>query len=612
MKISNAGKRITVIMMVMALCLCSLLYSPKASAADGNSADTTDTKDEVGVEVLGAQLRLTNENDNTGTQSMRIAIKVTNADKATDCAIKLTLNNKTYTVATNKSLFTGSSGTESKNVYSKNEADKSIIYSVVVTGIPKDNFNSAIQVEGVAVKADKSQIKAPAQGEPAVTKSVSGVIEAMQNDYPALKINEKDGVLYSYDDVLTNDYINEYASMAEKGAYLPNSDGKIVINAADALQNTKYASSQGASKDSYNWSWEAKGNGIQVIPESVQDNKGVWTDRNWEALYGKAPMLQYKIKIETAGGYYLFANMSNPNNNADSYHVAIDGEYIYQASTGEKITDKMWDAEKHIINLTAGEHTITIFAREDGLLINQILLSANKDEALTTGNLFYEEALSKNEQFQGAYTFSDSDGKKELVINAADALEQSRFASNRGAANSTTGGSKWILSGNGIRALEDMGTNWTYTNWNDLYDKAPYLQYKIKVETAGTYYLYANMSNLDDGADSYHVAIDGQNLFTATSGQKIVGNTGATRWFAEENNRIAFNLTAGYHTLTIFAREDGLFINQILLTDSSYTIKNLAMPVANKSAYVIVDDNGEPDDNLKTATPRESLSTPIQ
>lgn len=198
------------------------------------------------------------------------------------------------------------------------------------------------------------------------------------------------------------------------------------------------------------------------------------------------------------------------------------------------------------------------------------------------------------------------------MANAADALEQSRFASNRGAANSTTGGSKWILSGNGIRALEDMGTNWTYTNWNDLYDKAPYLQYKIKVETAGTYYLYANMSNLDDGADSYHVAIDGQNLFTATSGQKIVGNTGATRWFAEENNRIAFNLTAGYHTLTIFAREDGLFINQILLTDSSYTIKNLAMPVANKSAYVIVDDNGEPDDNLKTATPRESLSTPIQ
>lgn len=108
--------------------------------------------------------------------------------------------------------------------------------------------------------------------------------------------------------------------------------------------------------------------------------------------------------------------------------------------------------------------------------------------------------ISKNEELKGAYTFSDVDGadNNELVINAADALEQSRFASNRGATDSTKGGTKWVASENGIRALEDKGTSWITSTWDDLYANAPYLQYKIYVTEAqkGTYYLYVNMSNM--------------------------------------------------------------------------------------------------------------------
>lgn len=74
--------------------------------------------------------------------------------------------------------------------------------------------------------------------------------------------------------------------------------------------------------------------------------------------------------------------MSNPNNNADSYHVLVDGVYKYTHNSGDMSGKMIWRSAGKGLALSAGEHTITIAAREDGLLINQILLSNDKEIAL--------------------------------------------------------------------------------------------------------------------------------------------------------------------------------------------------------------------------------------
>ena len=71
--------------------------------------------------------------------------------------------------------------------------------------------------------------------------------------------------------------------------------------------------------------------------------------------------------------------MSNPNNAGDSYFVGIDGAYQYIGATGEQLGEEIWFGEKKPINLSAGEHTLTVFAREDGLFINQLLLTVDQN-----------------------------------------------------------------------------------------------------------------------------------------------------------------------------------------------------------------------------------------
>lgn len=144
------------------------------------------------------------------------------------------------------------------------------------------------------------------------------------------------------------------------------------INAISALENSQYA---GYSAASDNHTWTQSGVGMQVTP----DTNDRWEYRTWEELNGTAPCLQFKFKVETPGAYYVYVNMSNPDNGADSYYIAMDGRYEYIGATGEQLGDTKWFGEKRPIELSAGEHTLTVFAREDGLTINQILITQNAE-----------------------------------------------------------------------------------------------------------------------------------------------------------------------------------------------------------------------------------------
>ncbi len=188
MLISKHEKKLMAVIMTAVIVLSSFLFMPK-------SADAAEASDPQ-VSVLGATLRL--DNNETSTQSMRIGIKVNNADKAKDCAIKLTMNGRSYTVATSTTALKDERGVVNDKMHSIDTADNSVVYAVVLTNIPKDKFYDAVTIEGRAVLNDEAETTVTSSAE---SRNVMGIVNALQSKYPSLGIKIADnGALVKNDD----------------------------------------------------------------------------------------------------------------------------------------------------------------------------------------------------------------------------------------------------------------------------------------------------------------------------------------------------------------------------------------------------------------------------
>ena len=143
MRITSNCKKMMAVVIAITMVL-SVLFIPKPQQASAAAPTVT---------VLGATLRL-NSTDNKGTQSMRIGIRVNNAGSAGECAITLAANGRRYTVATfstEDKLKDGNGDTFPVNLTNRSIHSKegnSIIYAIVLTGIPAERFSSNIDITG--------------------------------------------------------------------------------------------------------------------------------------------------------------------------------------------------------------------------------------------------------------------------------------------------------------------------------------------------------------------------------------------------------------------------------------------------------------------------------
>lgn len=191
MFISKNGKRLMAYIMSMAILLSGLIYAPKTADAAGGEPTVT---------VLGATLRLSGTDDNkNGYQSMRIGIKVANAENAKSCSIKLALGNKSYIVSTKEVGETVAGGevkTQMTNLCEK--GSDYVTYAVVIKKIPKDAFYEQVHITGYA-DAIESESEVSSTPE---ARNVMGVVNALQEKYPELGIHINDeGTLCKTGDV---------------------------------------------------------------------------------------------------------------------------------------------------------------------------------------------------------------------------------------------------------------------------------------------------------------------------------------------------------------------------------------------------------------------------
>ena len=180
------------------------------------------------------------------------------------------------------------------------------------------------------------------------------------------------------------------------GAYLERA-GLVVLDAADALEGSDFADATASNNGTHDWALAR--NGLQVVPPANSSAKAQWlatSAAQAEALFGAGPtekvnggtaagtppQLDFTVDVETGGTYYLFANTSSPNPDADSYHVLVDGRWRYHSgkTSPETGTDTWYgstSAAGAALQLEPGRHTISLAPREAGLVLNQVALTTD-------------------------------------------------------------------------------------------------------------------------------------------------------------------------------------------------------------------------------------------
>ena len=155
-------------------------------------------------------------------------------------------------------------------------------------------------------------------------------------------------------------------------------DGLLVIE-AEAFQNQ-------ASSNAQQWviNQDVKGYAGDGAVVAIPDQGQVYEGRD----IGDSPELTYLADFDQSGVYYVWLRVWSSGDRANSLHVGLDGEL---PRTGERIEVRrfrQWTwtrairgrrGEARLVIDQPGMHSLHLWMREDGLLVDRILLTRDPD-----------------------------------------------------------------------------------------------------------------------------------------------------------------------------------------------------------------------------------------
>ncbi len=351
-------------------------------------------------------------------------------------------------------------------------------------------------------------------------------------------------------------FYDDQQDLCDNGPW-QEADGKVVIPASAAMELSTYASY--SSADSYRWA-EYTGGQFSGIMQNSADSVS-WASAS-SAFYGAA-QVHYTFHVTNPGRYYLYMFASHPDTGSNSVYASIDsGDMITCSNTvygeGRWLKGDNW----YFDIAEAGDHTITIYARESGIVLHQIMLTHNKDEAVTDG---VEQAVSVRGAYEIHEMFKEVDG--EVTIELSSALENSKYAySTAGRAGDLEETFLWERSTgyDGVQVYPDMGITWGTNNIS------PKVSYQVEFSTPGEYYVMLYSSFKDDASDSVYVSVNnGAIMNCASSFAK-----GPEKWLGDTAWKINIPY-AGVHTINVYPREDGARLHTLLLTQNPEPVQTL-------------------------------------
>ncbi|MGH2531056.1 MAG: discoidin domain-containing protein [Thermomicrobiales bacterium] len=352
------------------------------------------------------------------------------------------------------------------------------------------------------------------------------------------------------------------------------SAGQLVVEAEDAHANI--------ARDGHSWFERTDVPGFAGDGYlSVEPDNGRVYSSNYTTT---SPEIRIAVDFETTGTYSLWVRVHADGGTDDSLHAGLDGEARTSADKVRAVTYGVWTwtnttmdhAPATLTVSTPGRHVVNIWAREDGLRLDRILLT--RDAGFVPSDQGPAASLPVGAVAPTATAAATSTplppDPEPTLVTAPPFVEQNgevAFEAEDFHLHATRAGHAWTAESSlpdasgadYLGVLPDVG--WHRTS--DYAGASPELQYQIEFNQAGAYYVWIRALASSGGADSFHVGLNGEPV---ASGRNIdVVQDGIWRW----SNRLTAGVVAtvtiavpGVHTLNVWAREDGLRIDRILLT----------------------------------------------
>ena len=217
------------------------------------------------------------------------------------------------------------------------------------------SVRSTVTVNGVSVMQDKA-IPAGGVGEYyALVEVTDGVMRFDLSGTWILNAIE----IYPYRET----------DLSGSGAFVVTRNGGY-IEAEAALENSSDAYIRSATSNSREWTQTA---GVSGSAMAVGPDAGI-SNTNTATLTGAS--LNYRLKFETGGTFYIWALVKTISADDDSFHVGWDGRYMGSFNPSKRKDGFTWVYSRVTVNVSAGdEHLLTIWQREDGIVIDKLYIS---------------------------------------------------------------------------------------------------------------------------------------------------------------------------------------------------------------------------------------------
>ena len=178
-----------------------------------------------------------------------------------------------------------------------------------------------------------------------------------------------------------------------------------------------------------NYYWELVDNDEASNKQAMQSLPNVNEEaRITEDYITLSPMMDYLIKFETPGTYYMWTRAKSDNDIDDSYHAGIDGEDVSSLSFYgiNAWTDGKWHWSRKVkdgnasfeINDTSLYHSFNAWMRESGLIIDQFLITTNPNYSPIGKQVYENPYIDESPIARGLSLTSSS-----LVIEQGDSTQ---------------------------------------------------------------------------------------------------------------------------------------------------------------------------------------------
>lgn len=245
-----------------------------------------------------------------------------------------------------------------------------------------------------------------------------------------------------------------------------------------------------------------------------------------------APTAEYRaaycFTVETGGRYRINASVWADGGTSDSFFVAVDGKMIdtgrwdvAHTNYGRDRVNSYRAANPAEFDLTAGDHIVEVYLREDGTRLDTLALDPVAGDPSCTGGWVDAESG----QLDGFVAIRSQGAHANKAI--------------------------WVPEGTGSQWFPSAGHR---------------AQFCFTVQQDGIYRLEADVLADSANSDSFFVSIDNGTPFTW-----YLPTT--SDWVTDLANEhgvadpAEFTLTAGNHTVDIFAREDGAMLDRVRLVE---------------------------------------------